>query len=158
MDAHRDWRYTDITDYSVIQEILSSTDYITVAMCKDNTPYLVSLSHGYDKENNCLYFHCANHGKKITYLTTNKMVWGQTVIYQRNRGYTSVMFSGDVVFLESTDEKMLAMQTIIRQRNKNSKPLIEKLEKSNIFPTLVMGKIAINFTSGKKAEKKIFMK
>ena len=44
-----------ITDDAEIKKILLETKYITLAMCYDNSPYLVTLSHGYDPENNVLF-------------------------------------------------------------------------------------------------------
>jgi len=43
----------------------------------DNEPYLVSLSNGYDEAINCLYFHCADEGKKAAYLKANSKLWGK---------------------------------------------------------------------------------
>jgi len=37
-------------------------------MCSDNEPYLATLSHGYDEEKTCIYFHFAPEGKKIEIL------------------------------------------------------------------------------------------
>ena len=54
-----------IESESEMRSILGKARYITIAMCEDNEPYLVTLSHGYDASQNCLYFHCADKGKKI---------------------------------------------------------------------------------------------
>jgi hypothetical protein len=55
-----------ITDPAKLERVLKETLYITVAMCKDNVPYLVSLSHAYDPKGKHLYFHCASEGKKLS--------------------------------------------------------------------------------------------
>ena len=60
--------------------ILEKTKYITIAMCERNIPYLVTVTHGYDKDKNALYFHCAKEGKKIDILKQNNVVWGQALI------------------------------------------------------------------------------
>jgi len=73
-----------ITDEKTMKKILSEVAYVTIALCKDNQPYLVSLSHGYDSDKNCIYFHCASEGKKIDYLKENNVVWGQAII---DKGY-----------------------------------------------------------------------
>ncbi|GAG43343.1 unnamed protein product, partial [marine sediment metagenome] len=54
--------------------------YITIAMSNDNEPYLATLSHGYNAEEKCIYFHCAKEGKKIDILNENDVVWGQALI------------------------------------------------------------------------------
>jgi len=50
----------EIKNRSEMIEILQKSKYITIAMCKDNEPYLVTLSYGYDLIKNVIYFHCAN--------------------------------------------------------------------------------------------------
>jgi nitroimidazol reductase NimA-like FMN-containing flavoprotein (pyridoxamine 5'-phosphate oxidase superfamily) len=45
-------------------------------MTRDERPYLVSLNHGYDEGNRCIYFHCAKDGKKLEYVEANDSVWG----------------------------------------------------------------------------------
>ncbi|MBA7577173.1 hypothetical protein ES708_19019 [subsurface metagenome] len=60
--------------------ILEKSQYITIAMCHNNIPYLVTLSHGYDREENCIFFHCASEGKKVDILTENSNIWGQAII------------------------------------------------------------------------------
>ena len=70
----------EIKEKEEIIQILECTKYISVAMCRNDEPYLVTLSHGYDKEQNCIYFHCAQEGKKIDYLRENNKVWGQALI------------------------------------------------------------------------------
>ena len=71
-----------ITEETELRAILQKVKYITIAMCKDNEPQLVSMSHGYDPEKNCIYFHCAREGKKVDYLIVNNIVWGQAIIDQ----------------------------------------------------------------------------
>ena len=44
----------EITDESEMLAILDEAKYVVVAMCKDNEPYLVTLSHGYDRKRNCI--------------------------------------------------------------------------------------------------------
>jgi len=46
-----------------MRQILRTTQFVTVALCMNNEPYLVSLSHGYDQLKNCIYFHCAPKAK-----------------------------------------------------------------------------------------------
>jgi hypothetical protein len=70
----------EIKDQAKLEKILKETKYVTVSLCKDNEPYLVSLSHFYDKEANCLYFHCARVGKKLNFMKSNPKVWGQAII------------------------------------------------------------------------------
>ncbi|MHA1188184.1 MAG: pyridoxamine 5'-phosphate oxidase family protein, partial [Candidatus Heimdallarchaeota archaeon] len=100
-----------IEDVAELKEIIRTAQYVTVALCKDNEPYLVSLSHGYDPNKNCVFFHCASEGKKMDILKENNVVWGQALIdkgYIQGKCdhlYATVQFKGTVVFIDDFEEK-----------------------------------------------------
>ena len=77
MSFHVRRKDREITDPGEMNQVLKSAKYVTVALCMDNEPYLVSLSHGFDEKQTCLYFHCATEGKKLVYLKSNNKVWGK---------------------------------------------------------------------------------
>jgi len=157
MEFH--FRRTDkeITDEKVLKKILKSTSYITVALSMNNKPYLVSLSHGYDENRNCLYFHCAQEGKKLHYLTANNILWGQALIdhgYAQGECthlYASVHFSGKVTILETLEEKREAIECMIRQLDKSPEKLVKTLNPERLRNT-VIGRISIEYMSGKKSK------
>ncbi len=98
MSFHVRRKEREITDPDEMRQVLKATKYVTVALCMDNEPYLVSLSHGYDETKNCLYFHCAPEGKKLIYAKANPNVWGQAVLdfgvtEECDYAYTSVSTS-----------------------------------------------------------------
>ena len=146
----------EITDPAKLKKILKETKYITIAMAKDSQPYLVSLSHGYDEENNFIYFHCANEGKKLDYLKTNDTVWGQAIIdfgYSEERctqDFATVMFHGKVSFIDDMKQKRQALMIINKQLRSPSESLEDVLN-SNLARTTV-GKISIKYLSGKKSK------
>jgi Predicted flavin-nucleotide-binding protein len=137
-----------------MRQVLKTTKYVTVALCRENEPYLVALSHGYDQEHNCLYFHCAPEGKKLVYMQANPKVWGQAVLDfgvtdECDYAYTCVHFSGTMSLVTGLEEKWHGLQMLVRQvavnpESKLSKIKPEKLEKTTI------GKIDITYMSGKK--------
>lgn len=147
----------EITSETVMKKILKATQYVTLAMSKDNQPYLVSLSHGYDEAHHCIYFHCANEGKKLDYLRSNNVIWGQALLDQGysegecDHLYASVHFSGKVTFLNTLDEKRRALECMIEHIDKDPDPLIEELNPEGINGT-VIGRIAIEYMSGKKSK------
>ncbi len=147
----------EITDPDEMKHILRSTKYVTIAFAMNNEPYLVTLSHGYDEDRNCIYFHCAREGKKIDYIRANNRVWGQAFIDQCykhgecNQLYRSVHFRGKIVFVEDTDEKVLAMQCMMRQLEKDADSMIAKLKPERLQNTLI-GRITIEYMTGKKPE------
>ena len=150
-----------ITDEAEIKGILASVKYITLAMCNGNDPYLVTVSHGYDIENNVVYFHCASQGKKIAYLTANKKVWGQALVDhgyvpgECNHHYSTVQFSGEVEFLTDSVEKKHALIVMIDQLEDDSalrQNVKEKQLKEKTIKKVNIGKILISEFSGKRGE------
>ena len=77
-------REKEIKKRSEMIEILQKSKYITIAMCKNNEPYLVTLRHGYNPVKNVIYFQCAKEGKKIDILNENNKVWCQAIL---DKGY-----------------------------------------------------------------------
>lgn len=156
MKYHMRRKDKEIVDGATMRKILKSTQYVTIAMCKDDQPYLVSLSHGYHEERNCIYFHCAEEGKKIDYLKVNSGVWGQAVIdrgYSQgecNHLYASVMFFGKVTFLEDRDEKWNALALMTRHLDGDPERLIAARKPESLENTII-GRIDIEHMTGKKS-------
>ena len=146
----------EITFVKQLKETLKTASYITIALCKNNEPYLVTLSHGYDEKRNCLYFHCASDGKKLDYLKSNNKVWGQAIQVYRVKencdyDYTSAHFKGKIFLIYDLNEKQYAMQVMIRQRSLNPEEYLKKILPENLAKT-TMGKIEINYITGKQTK------
>ena len=154
MSFHVRRKDREITNPNEMRQVLKATKYVTVALCKDNEPYLVSLSHGYDEAKNCLYFHCASEGKKLVYLKANNRVWGQAVLdfgvtEECDYAYTSVHFSGKLFLVDTLSEKQHAMQVLVRQVSPNPEEKLAKIKPEKLAAT-TMGRIDIEYMSGKK--------
>jgi hypothetical protein len=120
----------------------------------NNEPYLVALNHGYDQNQNCIYFHCAPEGKKLIYATANSNVWGQAILdfgvtEECDYAYTSVHFSGKFSLITDTTEKRHAMEILVRQVSLNPEAKLAKIKSEKLAST-TMGKIEISYMSGKK--------
>lgn len=95
----------EITDEKEIIKILKGGKFTTISTCKNNEPYIVTMSYGYDQIKNALYFHCAQEGLKIDFIKSNTQVCG-TVIedngYEDGCGqaYRSVVFRGEMNVIE----------------------------------------------------------
>ena len=149
----------EIRDTAELKAILAKTKYVTVAMCRGDEPYLVTLSHGYDEKRNAIYFHCAFAGKKIDFLKANNRVWGQAFI---DRGYvqgqcdhlfSSVQFSGRVSFVADAAEKRHALAVMIRQLEQEPEKVMAAKVTDAAVATTCIGRIDIEFLSGKRSEK-----
>jgi uncharacterized protein len=150
-----------IIDQNEMKKILQQTKYITIALCRNNEPYLITLSHGYDPEKNIIYFHCASVGKKIDILKENNIIWGQALI---DKGYVkdkcdhlwaTVMFRGSVSFIFDGDKKRHALDIMIRQLEQNPERVIKKQITEKSIRRVTIGRIDIDYMSGKKADNNI---
>jgi nitroimidazol reductase NimA-like FMN-containing flavoprotein (pyridoxamine 5'-phosphate oxidase superfamily) len=144
----------EITDPTEMRQVLKATKYVTIALCKDNEPYLVALSHGYDEAKNCLYFHCAPEGKKLVYAEANPKVWGEAVMDfgvtdECDYAYTSLHFQGTFSFVSDPQEKWHGMEVLVRQVAPNPEVKLSRLKPEKVQKT-TMGKIDIAYMSGKK--------
>jgi len=141
--------------------ILEKCKYITIAMCEDNVPYLVTISHGYDREKNCIYFHCAREGKKVDFLSKNSAVWGQAI---EDHGYAegacdhlyaTTQFKGTVTFIEDVKEKEYALGVMINSLEPDPQAVIEEQITEKSVQRVHIGRIDIEYMSGKKAKEVI---
>jgi nitroimidazol reductase NimA-like FMN-containing flavoprotein (pyridoxamine 5'-phosphate oxidase superfamily) len=144
----------EITDRSEMKQVLKSTKYVTVALCMDQEPYLVSLSHGYDETRNCLYFHCAPEGKKLIFAKANSKVWGQAiqdygVTPECDYAYTSVHFSGTIRLIDDLAEKQHAIETLILQLSTTPEAKLAKIKPEKLAATTML-RIDITAMTGKK--------
>lgn len=141
--------------------ILEGSKYITIAMCQDDLPYLVTLSHGFDTEKNCIYFHCAREGKKVDILTANSVVWGQAILdhgYAEgacDHLYVTTQFKGNVSFIEDVKEKEHALRIMINSLEPNPEPVMEEQITEKSVRRVHIGRIDIEYMSGKKSKEVI---
>jgi nitroimidazol reductase NimA-like FMN-containing flavoprotein (pyridoxamine 5'-phosphate oxidase superfamily) len=55
----------EIKDQSELRSILKNGRYATIGLSKADEPYVVTLSYGYDPDENVLFFHCAKERRKL---------------------------------------------------------------------------------------------
>jgi len=154
MSFHVRRKDREITDLKEMRRVLKETKYVTIALCMNNEPYLVSLSHGYDEAKNCLYFHCASEGKKLVYQNSNNKVWGQAVLdfgvtEECDYAYMSVHFGGKMYLVNDLDEKQHGIEVLVRQVSANPEAKLAKIKPEKLKGTTV-GRININCMTGKK--------
>ncbi len=62
----------EITSRESIDHVIAQAGVCRLGLCRDNVPYVVPVSFGYD--GTCIYFHTAAVGMKIDYLQANNRV------------------------------------------------------------------------------------
>ena len=147
-----------------MRALLAKAKYVTLAMARGDEPYLVTLSHGYDVKENCLFFHCAGEGKKMEFWRSNPVVWGQTV---RDDGYVqgscdhlfaSVMFRGRVSFPKEFKTKRRALEIMIHQLEEDPTEVLTTQMERRSIERVTIGRVDIDFMSGKRAKKVLVSK
>jgi nitroimidazol reductase NimA-like FMN-containing flavoprotein (pyridoxamine 5'-phosphate oxidase superfamily) len=154
MSFHVRRKDREVTDSDALKAVLKTTKYVTIALCMNDEPYLVSLSHGYNEKRNCLYFHCADEGKKLVYMKANSKVWGQAVLDygvtdECDYAYKSVHFKGTMSLIDDLSEKQHAMEVLVRQLSEIPEEKLAKIKPEKLAKT-AMGKIDITYMSGKQ--------
>ena len=113
----------EIIDRGEIDAIINGSQVCRVAMAKDNQPYLVPLSFGYDGQ--AIYLHTAVEGKKIDYFEHNNRV---CVEFERSirlkpdekkacnwsMHYESVIGDGTISELTAQEDKQYGLNQIMR--------------------------------------------
>lgn len=118
-----------IEDPAELRALLRRGRFATLALCRDDEPYVVTLSHGLDEERSCLYFHAALEGQKLDFLRANPRVCA-TVIEDRGYAagdcthkYRSVIVRGRLTIIEEAAEKQHAMEVLIRHHEPDPDPV-----------------------------------
>jgi len=146
-----------IEDEEEMVAILRKVGYVTMAMCQDEEPYLVTVSHGYDDERNAIYFHCAFKGKKIEVLKANNVVWGEAVDNlgtqegECGQRYATTQFRGTVTFVDDMDEKRHGLRTLISAFGDDPEKFFDKPDGEERLEKLNIGRVDINYMSGKRS-------
>lgn len=139
-----------------IQEVIDSQRVMTLAMCKDDEPYLASINYGFDKESQCFYFHCAKEGKKIDFLKANPTVWGQVledtgyIQSECEHTYRTVQFRGKVDFVDGLGEKKKILALMINQLENDPNPVKERLILDKKVLNVGVVRVKVESFSGKK--------
>ena len=151
----------EITDENEMLAVILNAKYIIIAMCKENVPYLATLSHGYDRDKNCIYFHCAGEGKKIDILREHNIVWGQALMDKGyvqgscDHLYATTQFMGRVTFIDDIEEKRHALEIMIKALENDPKKVMESQLTVESVKGVQIGRIDVEYMSGKKSEKVI---
>lgn len=124
-----------------INDVLIHGKYAVISICKENEPYIVTLSYGFDVDNNSLYFHCAQKGLKLDFLSSNKTVCatviedGGYIINECGHKYKSVVFWGEMKIVKDLEEKKHGMKILLKHLEEKQSIIKDKLLKSDDYYT-----------------------
>ncbi len=110
----------EIKDTKEMESIINRSDVCRIALCENNSPYIVPVCFGY--RDNCMYFHSATDGKKIDIIKKNNRVCfefdiQEGLIKSQNPcdwdvKYCSVIGSGRAFIIEEFEGKTKALNII----------------------------------------------
>ena len=153
---HLQKKEREIKDFNEILSIIKKGKYTTIAMCRNNEPYIVTLSYGYDEINNAFYYHSRMKGLKSEFIKDNPNVCA-TII--EDRGYImndcahefrSVIVWGRMCFVETLDEKKHGMDILLKHLEENPEKIKqESLSDDRIYKHLVILRLDVNEINGK---------
>lgn len=146
----------EIADLNEILDLLKQCKVCRLALCMNNKPYIVPLNYGYTYADNklTLYFHSALVGRKIDMLRANprvcfetdtghELVRGETACTYSFR-YASVIGSGCILFIDDKDEKISALNILMRRQSGEDRDFI--FNDADIEKVLVYKLIVEEFT------------
>ncbi|MFO7740030.1 MAG: pyridoxamine 5'-phosphate oxidase family protein [Desulfatiglandaceae bacterium] len=145
-------REKEIPDKTEVEGIIRKSLVCRLALSRNNFPYIVPLCFGY--EENALYFHMAREGEKLDILMKNRNVCFEfDADHEIVRGenackwgmkYRSVIGFGTVSFLEDSESKRHALDTIMGQYSEGTfafpKEVLEKTVVIKVDITRMTGK------------------
>lgn len=147
----------EILDNNEIDSILASSNHITLSLCNDNIPYIVTMSYGYDRKNNYLYFHCANKGEKLDYINKNRNACG-TIIQDNgylktkcDHDYASLILRGKMSIVKSLEEKKHGLQILLNHLEEDPKPIFERnIKNDDSYNKVTILRFEVESVIGKK--------
>ena len=145
-----------IEDRGEILEIIEGQRLMTLAMCRDSNPYLVTVNFAFDAEFDRFYFHAASTGKKMDYILSNPNVWGQVL---EDRGYVegscehlfrTVMFKGAASVLEDVEDILRAFTLLIDQQEKDPDPVKRRNLETGKFRKAAIVEVRVEYFTAKE--------
>lgn len=149
-----------IDNREIIDKIIKESLVCRIALSKNDLPYIVPVSFGYDGK--YIYVHTAKEGKKIDYLNLNshvcfefdinvKTIEHESVACKWTTSYQSVIGFGKMTEINQFDEASHALNQIMLQYSGKKWEMTQKM-----LSTVKMWKIKIEEINGKESEMKLF--
>jgi uncharacterized protein len=133
----------EITDTLIIEDVLSTIEYGTLALCVDNIPYSVPINFVHSE--GVTYFHGSKKGKKMQMLKTNanasfSVVESYSIIQSyfsstdqlacpATHFFKSIIIDGELELVDNYDEKIKVFSLLMQKLQKEGgyKPFTDKV-------------------------------
>jgi uncharacterized protein len=149
----------EITDQKLISQIIEQAQVCRLGLAKDNIPYILPVSFGYDGM--AIYFHTAREGRKIEFMTANDRVCFefehgvQLIRNDKNPckwtfSFQSVIGYGTVRELMALSERVAGLNQMMKHYSGRDWPFTaEDIEAIRVW------RIAIESLTGKQSKDKL---
>ena len=149
----------EVTDRKVLIGILRKGKYATVAMCRNNEPYIVTMNYGYDEGRSALYFHCSLKGLKLDMIGQNPSVCASVIedlgykMGQCEQAYRSVVLWGKMSVVEDLQEKKRGIDVLLNHLEDEPDQVRERSLKSDeAYEELGILRLDVEEITGKQGE------
>lgn len=149
----------EITSVEEIDRLLKKGKYVTIGLCRDNEPYVVTLSYGYDSKNKALYFHAAHEGMKMDFLKANPKVCASII---EDGGYVqehcehffkTLIIRGTMQIVEDLEEMKHGMHVLLNHLEEQPSDVQRlQLKSEGMFSTMAVLKLTISTIHGKSGK------
>jgi nitroimidazol reductase NimA-like FMN-containing flavoprotein (pyridoxamine 5'-phosphate oxidase superfamily) len=145
-----------IADPAEMARIIASQKFLTLALCAEDRPYLVTLSHAFDADRNCFYFHCSPTGRKLDVIRANPRVYGQVledcgyVAGECEHRYRTVQFEGRAETVSDPDEKLRALRLLVERLEPAPEPVKTRLLQPERLDGVAVIRVKVEGWSGKQ--------
>ncbi len=145
-----------ITGEREMIEVIKGQKIMTLAMARDNEPYLATVNYGFDEAQRCFYFHCSRLGKKADFLKANPVVWGQVLEEggylpgECNHAFRTVQFRGRVEFLDRDEDKRRALNVMIEHLEPDPEPVKQRFIKPDSLAKVALARVQIEEMTAKR--------
>jgi nitroimidazol reductase NimA-like FMN-containing flavoprotein (pyridoxamine 5'-phosphate oxidase superfamily) len=155
---HMNKQEREIAETQVLREILKNGKFATIAMCRRNEPYIVTLNYGYDEEKHALYFHTARKGLKLDFIRETPNVCATVledhgyVMNKCSHKYRSVVFWGTMNVVEELEEKKYGMAILLHHLEDHPDAMKNRLLKNDaVYQNVGILRLDIHELSGKES-------
>lgn len=147
----------EILDEDEKTKLLYEGNHMTIAMCDNNNPYVVTLSYGFDEDNGRLYFHCAKKGDKLDFIGKNDMVCA-TIIKDNgyldtkcDHDYATLVIRGRMKIADDLNEKKHGLKVLLSHLERDPAPILKRnIVDDSSYDNVVILRLDIESVVGKK--------
>ncbi len=138
-------------------DFLASQRTVTVALSRENEPYLFTADYGLERKTKSIFIHCSPKGKKVDFIRDNSAVWGQVMEdlgYAQgecDHKYRTVQFRGKASLITDMEEKRKALCVMIDQLEDDPEKGKKEFLTGKQFERVMIIKIKMTEMSGKES-------